>query len=965
MDNVIDNLQIEIESSSTSASDNIKKLITSIRKLDKIGQGTGLASLNKNLKKFSDLDFSKVSRRLSKISNNLTNIARLRDVLKDAPLTDPIETIGKTVRKKANKKAGTVLGDEEFNVDVPHIDDTVEKLKPIKEAVNETTESFQQVKIAGTDSMAEITAAIDKCNRVYDLMVQKTIYLRREYEKTTEKFGAENIKTINAELAFRNAEQGAEAYKAKINDLIKLRDRANKGKFTLGLEGFGQSLKRIALYRLVRTLISQVSNAVKEGIKNLVQYSEEANDTMSKLKSSTTQLKNAFGTALMPVLSAGMPLITDLCDLLSNLLNNFAAVSSAISGKSTYSKAIKNNLDYAESLKKVQTATLGIDELNIIGDNSSESDTSAMFEEVQLSAGEVAASIAKITTLGAAIAGLLVIFKGTEIKSFFSTMKKGLGDITGKMNGISKWKKGATALALLAAGGIAVFNAFESASLGTKSWGEALLVAIPIIVAVGFAMTKMLGPVGLVLTALVAVGTAIAGVVSAQTKLAKDKAMEKFWKTQGVAISEVNKLLSNYFKGLGIDEQQEWNETLEETNDKLINAVRNYDNLWHTISQSNKLDSSNIEKLSAAFKELADAAMAINKAAIGSLMSSIKTGIEMNITPELTKNLNGLISSLGTAQDLLNAQVSGINVEYQKLLNEITSSGGNITEEQKNKLNDLRSEINKFTLSDNTSSELWATNVKEAIEKGIKAGTDEESIKKNIGNLTSQRDSYLETIKTNYASSVSTLKQLIEIDKKQFNGALGFKESDLDILEKNYKGQVDTVNKQYNEVFDKIIASFQGNMIKESEIGNSGDFWKDFKWGFLKGISLGFYESGDEKALKEQKEFLEWLKGQKGYATGGFPEDDSLIYVNPYEIVGSMSNGKNVVANNEQIIEGIKQGVYEATVAANQNNNNSDGGDFEFKIYLDGKQITASVEKYQKKKAVGKSIYAGGVLNGV
>lgn len=56
------------------------------------------------------------------------------------------------------------------------------------------------------------------------------------------------------------------------------------------------------------------------------------------------------------------------------------------------------------------------------------------------------------------------------------------------------------------------------------------------------------------------------------------------------------------------------------------------------------------------------------------------------------------------------------------------------------------------------------------------------------------------------------------------------------------------------------------------------------------------------------------------YATGGFPED-GLFAANKGELVGKFGNGKTAVANNEQIVEGIKQGVYEAMSAAMQGNN--------------------------------------------
>ncbi len=53
------------------------------------------------------------------------------------------------------------------------------------------------------------------------------------------------------------------------------------------------------------------------------------------------------------------------------------------------------------------------------------------------------------------------------------------------------------------------------------------------------------------------------------------------------------------------------------------------------------------------------------------------------------------------------------------------------------------------------------------------------------------------------------------------------------------------------------------------------------------------------------------------FSNGGFPED-GLFLANHKELVGKFANGKTAVANNEQIIEGIKAGVYSAVVDALQ-----------------------------------------------
>ena len=80
---------------------------------------------------------------------------------------------------------------------------------------------------------------------------------------------------------------------------------------------------------------------------------------------------------------------------------------------------------------------------------------------------------------------------------------------------------------------------------------------------------------------------------------------------------------------------------------------------------------------------------------------------------------------------------------------------------------------------------------------------------------------------------------------------------------------------------------------------------------------------------------------------GGFLED-GLFTMNRGEIAGKFNNGKSVVANNQQIVEGIAAGVYEAVVAAM--NATSGRGEQSVNVYLDGKQITAAVEKRQNER---------------
>lgn len=96
-------------------------------------------------------------------------------------------------------------------------------------------------------------------------------------------------------------------------------------------------------------------------------------------------------------------------------------------------------------------------------------------------------------------------------------------------------------------------------------------------------------------------------------------------------------------------------------------------------------------------------------------------------------------------------------------------------------------------------------------------------------------------------------------------------------------------------------------------------------------------------------------------ASGGYVDEGQLFIAREAgaEMVGSM-NGHTAVANNDQIVEGIYQGVYNAVVSAM--GQNAGGKTSNVNVYLDGKQITAAVEQRQRER--GATIMTGGVTYG-
>ncbi len=79
---------------------------------------------------------------------------------------------------------------------------------------------------------------------------------------------------------------------------------------------------------------------------------------------------------------------------------------------------------------------------------------------------------------------------------------------------------------------------------------------------------------------------------------------------------------------------------------------------------------------------------------------------------------------------------------------------------------------------------------------------------------------------------------------------------------------------------------------------------------------------------------------------GGLVED-GLFTMNKGEVMGTFDDGTSIVANNQQIISGIKQGVYQAVASALQNNAMSD--DRPIDIYIDGERVFQATKKNAKR----------------
>ena len=114
---------------------------------------------------------------------------------------------------------------------------------------------------------------------------------------------------------------------------------------------FKKLFSRIAVMGLLRRAFSQMLAAMKKGIQNVAKSVDSYNQSMSMIATSTNYAKNALAASLAPALNAIAPIIDKLTDKFVSLIEIFSQVVAKITGQSTFVKARKVQVNYAESLE--------------------------------------------------------------------------------------------------------------------------------------------------------------------------------------------------------------------------------------------------------------------------------------------------------------------------------------------------------------------------------------------------------------------------------------------------------------------------------------------------------------------------------------------------------------------------------------------------------------------------------------
>lgn len=156
---------------------------------------------------------------------------------------------------------------------------------------------------------------------------------------------------------------------------------------TNSLSVFFASIKRIAFYRLIRTVIKEITKGLSEGLKNLYHWSETINGTfyksMNQMATASNYLKNSFAAMVSPLIESLAPAIDLIVDKFVDMFNIVNQVFALLTGKTTYTAAKKVATEWDEeskkankSAKELKATLLGFDEINRLNGDTNGSGSS-------------------------------------------------------------------------------------------------------------------------------------------------------------------------------------------------------------------------------------------------------------------------------------------------------------------------------------------------------------------------------------------------------------------------------------------------------------------------------------------------------------------------------------------------------------------------------------------------------------
>lgn len=773
------------------------------------------------------------------------------------------------------------------------------------------------------------------------------------------------------------------------------RELAGTTKKMAALYKITNSLSRIAFYRLIRSAIKAVTDALQEGTTNAYNFSKAFGDSTNgvqtiaqaydRLASSGYKLTNQLGAAWSSLVRAVTPLILQFLNLVTRVADALTQLFAVFAGSGTYLKAIDYNKEWgasaagaAKAAKEWKNQLMGFDEINRLeepteptggGGGAATPDFSKMFEqaEVNTKLQNIVETIKKhlkeieLFAYGALLGiGLILLMTGANVPLGLGLIAAGAYGLAKSIQANWDWltedmKNSLAAIEMIGFGaafgigltllltganvplglGLVAAGLYGFANSAAMNWDEIpekikrAIGAIDLVLGGGlFAIGALLAfssaniPLG--------VGLMAAGLASMAAGVTLDwdyiksslngtlTAIELVLGSAMLALGAVLTFATPSFSALGIGLMVAGATTLASA------AVMNWDsmpkNIESTITKIALIAGGAMLALGLILTLATPAFSPLGLGMIVAGAASLGASAAVNweyIQKKLQGTLGLILTVAGSFLLPIGLILACTGIGIPLGLGLMLAGGAALGVGAKNynwdalpeKLRGVWSNIKNWWQSDVSkyfTAEYWAEKINPILERVF------ENIDRIIGDIR------------------TVFQGIIDFVAGIFTGD----------WDRAWRGVTEIFGGVVNAVIDAVNSMFGWLN------GLIDGIAKAISW--LRGLFDNLSAAAESNALKIEADGSIYLQG---FASGGYPKEGQMFFAREAgpELVGTM-NGRTAVANNDQIVEGISAGVFNAVVAAFSQSGGS-GDDRPVNIYLDGRQIAQTTTKYQTQFA--------------
>lgn len=241
--------------------------------------------------------------------------------------------------------------------------------------MSDTLESLEvEVKHSASgaaDEIKNVTSAVRSLGRALE-KVLPDMHIFRDL-LSGKSVNITNSTTNQYAQSINNVQQAARKASSAAKDVAKgIKETGEAAKKSDGpMSNFVASLKRIAFYRIIRTVIKEITQAFKEGLENAYEWSKtvggELAPALDRIATASAQMKNQLGAALGELLITLEPIITELIHLVTLLAEAFTWLIATLSGRSKFMLANEVATGWKEAdkaAKDYKKTILGFDVIN-------------------------------------------------------------------------------------------------------------------------------------------------------------------------------------------------------------------------------------------------------------------------------------------------------------------------------------------------------------------------------------------------------------------------------------------------------------------------------------------------------------------------------------------------------------------------------------------------------------------------